>query len=103
MIILKKVDAIDVLNDLAEENSSLADLLYEIEERGKEDALGVLDAHVLVEGEDYLLLFSREAHGTRIRLDVHDVRGNRVLVAAAGRLRGVRAGVREQERDQHQR
>ena len=39
MIILKKVDAIDVLNDLAEENSSLADLLYEIEERGKEDAL----------------------------------------------------------------
>ena len=39
MIILKEVNAIDVMSDLAEENSSLADLLYEIEERGKEDAL----------------------------------------------------------------
>ena len=71
--------------------------------RGQEDALGVLDAHVLVEGEDYLLLFGRETHRARIRLDVHDVWGYRVLVAAAGRLRGVRAGMREQEREQHQR
>ena len=39
MLILNKVDAIDMLSDLAPENSPLADLLYEIQDRGMADAL----------------------------------------------------------------
>ena len=63
MIILKKVDAIDVLNDLAEENSSLADLLYEIEEGGKEDALDWVVSNEYpngVEEEELLEFFLNE-------------------------------------------
>ena len=63
MIILKKVDAIDVLNDLAEENMSLADLLDEIEKGEKEDALDWVVANEYpngVEEEELLEFFLNE-------------------------------------------
>ena len=63
MIILKKVDAIDVLSDLAEENTSLADLIDEIEERGKEDALDWVVSNEYpngVEEEELLEFFLNE-------------------------------------------
>ena len=39
MILIKRVDAIDMLSDLASEGSSLADFLYEIQDEGMEDSL----------------------------------------------------------------
>lgn len=59
MIILKTECAIDVLSDLARENTSLTDLLDEIEERGKEDALDWAVSYEFPNGvdEDELLDF----------------------------------------------
>lgn len=59
MIILKTEHAIDVLSDLATENTSLTALLDEIEEEGKEDALDWAVSNEFPNGvdEDELLDF----------------------------------------------
>lgn len=69
--------------------------------RREEYVAGLLHDDVLVEGEGYRRSLYRDTCRAGKRNDVGDVWRNGILLAAGRRLRGVRAGRREQERAQH--